>query len=326
MSQKPSGWSIKTFYKEAWRLVKTHKVLWLFGIAAGASTSFNFSGNNLFDPDSMQKFFHSTPQSGSDSVLGDSTSVIFENLSYLFSAVPMWVYVLLALEVIVLIVIMIGLTLVFQNWATALLLDGVSGAIRKRPVSIKSSSERGFVSIVPLMKVTLVPYLILGASALLLFGLLSVGLSLASSAVSGLFGFLMAIGVIVFIVAFVLLTLTLIWAVRFVVIDHASPKSALSHGFLLTKAHFWRMLGLGIVNLVVSILAFVIPVAILVGVFAAGFLTLGTNKSLGGSILGIGGILVVLFILAIQLLSGIMTAFKATVWSLAYNVVHKKHD
>ncbi len=320
MAQKPSGWSIKTFYKEAWQIVKTHKVLWLFGIAAGTSSSLNFSDIPF------EKLFQQTPKSESNSVLGSSTSVIFDNLSYLFSAVPLWVYVLLALEVIILLVIMIGLAIVLQNWSTASLLLGISDAIHKRAVSIKTLSERAFLNLVSLIKITVVPFFLLGAFFLLVFVLLLLGLTIAGSAVKSLLGLLVVLATIAFLIAVLLLTMTIIWAVRFVVIDHMSPKAALSHGFTLVKAHFWLMLGLGIVNILTSMLVFVVPVAILIGIIALGVISLETNRSLGGSILGIGGTLFVVFILAIQLLSGVLTAFKATVWSLAYHVVHKKHD
>lgn len=320
MAQKPSDWSIKHFYKEAWQIVKTHKVLWLFGIAAGASTGFNLSDIPF------ERLFPNTSQQENNSILGNSTSVLVENLSYLFSAIPLWVYALLILEAVILFLIMIGLAIVFQHWATASLLDGISNAIHKRPVSIKSSSERGFASIIPLIQVTLIPYLLLGAGAMLVFILLFLGFSLAGPSVQGLFGLLLFIAVVAFFIIFLLLTLTLIWAVRLVVNDHVPPRPALSHGFTLAKAHFWRMLGLGIVNSLMSILVFVVPIAILSGIFLAGFLTYDANKSLIGSLLGIGGMLILLFVLAIQLLSGILTAFKATVWTLAYHIVHKKHD
>lgn len=325
MDQKPSGWSIKSFYKEAWQLVKTQKVLWLFGIAAGASTSFNVRGSNIFDADRFEKLFQSTPHGG-DSVLGSSTSVVFDNLSYLFSAVPLWTYVVLVLEAVILFLIVIGIAIVFQNWATASLLHGISDAIHKRAVSIKTSSERAFANIVPLIRVTVVPYFLLGAFSLLVFVLLFLGISIADSTTKSLFGFLLTIGVLAFAIAVLLLTMTLIWAVRFVAIDNTSPKTALSQGFALTKAHFWRMLGLGIVNLLGSMLVFVIPVAILIGIIALGIISLDANKAFGSSLLMIGGTLVAIFILAIQLLSGVLTAFKATVWTLAYHIVHKKHD
>ncbi len=324
MEKTESDWSIESLYRQAWEIVKTYKVLWLLGIAAGAGSGLNLRSLSNFDSEIFSRFFQSS-QKGNDSVLGDSTSILLENLSYLFSAVPSWVFVLLIVEAVIFTLAGFALAIIFQNWSEAALLQGIQAAIHKQAVSIRTTSEKALSNIIPLIKVTFLPYLVLGATILVVFPLLFIGLSSGSS-LQGVFGLLMGIWLLVFIIAFLLLALTLIWATRAVVINRQSPMEALKHGYMLAKIHFWRMLGLGIVNSLASIVVIAIPIAVIAGIFAAAFLTIHSEQLFAMKLVITGGILIFAFIILLQLLGGIITAFKATVWSLAYQLVHKNHD
>lgn len=322
-------WTIEDLYRQSFRIVKTHKVLWVFGMAiASAAANFNLRSPE-FDPETIsniEQLWHKSTTDGSSSVLGSSTAVMWESISYLFSSIPSWFYLLLVIELLLAAIIALIIGTIYQNWATGALLVGIQNVIHKRAVSIRESSEKAFLHIVPLIQVTVIPgFLLLFAFVGVLF-LLGVGFAASGSFLRVVFGTLLGISILAFLIAWVLLVFSLVWAVREIVMSKKPWKVALQRGYFLARKKFWMMLLLGFVNNLLIGLIVALPIGLIFGVFVGGFFTYSFYAELGIGLFVIGGMLLTLFILACVIFGGIINTFKASVWSLAYQTIHKKYD
>lgn len=322
MEKTESDWSIEALYRGAWQIVKHNPVLWLFGMAAAiAGSGYNFRFPDV-DPQGWQKIFEDAyQQGGNDAVLGNATSALFESVSQLFAHVPVWLYVAIGIELLIFLAITIVLALIYSNWANASLLSGIQLAMQKKPVSIADSSERALSKIIPLLQTTFVPSLLLSVIMLVVIGMLAMGIAISPSGLKAIFILFLIVWIAVLIVAWFLLSLTLIWASREVVVHNKKPREALGHGYHLAKKKFWSMLLLGFVNNIVTTMAIAIPVGLMIGALVGGFFAFSSYKSLGISLFVFGGTLLFLFLLAGWVIAGVITAFKAAVWSLALEAI-----
>src|SRR5205823_2003870 len=115
-----------------------------------------------------------------------------------------------------------------------------------------------------------------------------------------------------------------IWAARRVVIDQKSAKQSFFLSFKIVKQKFWHMLLLGFINALCSFMVgiiLIVPILIIGGIGIASFLVWQSSHSLPVILLSIGGIFLLIYIFASTLLGGILNAFKASVWTLAYAVI-----
>lgn len=327
-------WVIGDLYRQAWEIIKKHKVLWIFGMAAGAGVSLN-NFRSSFDNADFSKFFekfNGTEQTGSEinNVLGSSTSYLTQTFFHLFSSTPLSFYIILGIEFLFLIAIGIAINIIYSSWATGSLLAGIQTAIEGDKPTIKDSSEKAIRRIKPLIWLSIVPISILGLSTIGIFSILSLGLIFLEGSIKGLFIFLLAIGGIIFIIAMFVLLLTQIWAQRQVIIDGKNGKDALFAGFQIVRKKFWAMLLLGIVNNVLILIVIGIPIGIIIGLFAGGLFTFKHfNTDYSSLVLILVPFvitIVILFVFLAPILGGIINAFKATVWSLAYNNIKGKYD
>ena len=327
-------WVIGDLYRQAWEIIKKHKVLWVFVMAAGSGMSLN-SFINSFDASDISKFLeklNGTQQTGSEitRVLGTSTSYITETISYFFSATPISFYIILAIEFLFLICVGVAINIVYTAWATGSLLSGIQTAIAGDKPTIKDSSAKAIRRIKPLIWLAIVPLVVLATLAIIAASLLFFADMLIANNLYGFVIFLFIPLVIVFILALFILSLTLIWAQRQVVVDNKGGKEALFAGFKMIKKKFWAMLLLGIVNNILILLVVGIPIGIIAGILIGGLFTVGylgaNTKTLVWIIASFAILIVILFAFVAPILGGIINAFKATVWSLAYNNIRGKYD
>lgn len=330
MEQKKPDWIIGDLYKNAWQIVKNNKILWLFGMALGAgSFSSNYSNSfNQKDLDSLLRLFDKLPKESTEAtkVLGSSTSGLSEAISSLFSGIPPAYYVLLGFEVLVFIVVGIITSIIYSSWAHAALLEGIQLAISKGKLTIRDLSEKAFGSLKGVLYVSYVPYLLLGlciVAVLLLFAILAVALPESYKNIALV---LLPILLILFFLIGFILTFVLIWAVRIVVIDKKPAKLALKMGYKIARKKFWASTLLGLVNSLAVGIVYLVLLLPMLGLIVGGALTITKNTYLGTGIIVLGAILLMLFILVASILEGIISAFKATVWSLAYNSIKGKYE
>lgn len=334
-----SDWTIDELYRKAWQIVKNNKLLWVFAAAAGAgglsfNNGFNFGSKDFTD---LQKLFNTPPPPSSNEisrVLGTasnaavaSTSTASELFSTIFSAIPVWYYVVLITELLFLILAGIIISLIYQNWATGALLENVQNCINGGKANIREASEKAFAYIKPLLLLSLVPGFLLSIGAGLVLILLIIGIAVAGTTLKIIFGILLFIAIITSALAFLMLSMSMIWAQRQIVLEKMNWRTALSSGFYISKKKFWATALLGLVNFVLSGIVTIIPI-IAAGLiaFIGSLIVFFIMKALLPLWLFIGAILVITLIIGLTVLTAIITAFKATVWSLAYTNIKGKYE
>lgn len=328
----PPDWTISELYERSWVIIKKFKVLWVFGMAAaGFGSSFSFDRLSNFDSkrfqEGMDKYFNTTPSPDTPNkisqVLGATSPDFYKNL---LSLIPTSFYVLLGLEVLLLVITGIVITLISNSWSTASLIQAIQTALKGEKPTIGDSSEKAFSSIKPLVWLFFTPSLIFVLISIAVFGILAAGIALSGSIIKLVFILLLIITVLFWIYAAIMLTLSQIWSSRKVVLDKAPAFQSLKDGFEISKNKFWPMMLLGLVNTIMSGIVISIPVAVIAGFIFGGVVSFDNSSATGIALLGIGGILLLIFLLGFSLVGGILTAFKASVWTIAYNKIREKYD
>lgn len=321
-----SDWTIEELYRKAWQIVKNNKMLWVFGAAIGAGTSFNYNNNlNKSDIEWFQKLFEGNPQQGQEltRVLGESTSATGSIISQLFASVSLYLWVLLGLEFLFLILFGIFISLIYQSWATGALLENVDRCIKGGKAAIREASEKAFTILKPLLWLEIIPQLILTLIIIAGFTVLIGGFVLVTG-LSRIIFILFLFGFVIFMIyVWIILTTSLIWATRKVVTENKPAKEALRCGYNIAKKKFWSILLLGLVNNILVAVVFGIPIIAVIGLIVGAIFA---GKSFGFALFIIAGLLLFALIIAGTVVSGILSAFKATVWSLAYGNIKGKYE
>lgn len=340
----PPDWTIGELYSRSWEIIKKYKVLWLFGmVMAGAAASGleNSRWDALIPSDSEETPTETDPEVISEGlyqggqVLSTSTQAgLGDQLQQLLSDIPTYLYILGGIEVVLLVLTGWAVLFVYGSWANASLIEGIQTALAGGNVSIRDSSEKAFRSIKPLVWLAIVPTLILILASSIIFPILAIPLIVPTTNLFIIGGltikvlgvFVLAIAVLIWIVVVIFLTLAQIWAPREVVIDKKPAKDAFFAGLRIARRKFWSMLLLGLVNTILTMVVVGIPVGIMVGFLAGGFLTFEKIPNVGIGLFATGGILLLAFVILGQLFGGIIIAFKSSVWTIAYNNIRGKYD
>lgn len=328
MGQNPD-WTISQLYEKAWELVKKNRVLWVFGMAMaglgfGSSSNFNFDSADL---ESIKKIFNAPgKEQGAEQVWGVASSNLSLLVSQIFSLIPPFFYIIFTLEIVILIIMWIVLSLISSAWTNASLISGIQTAFDGQTPTIRDSSERAFPKIKPLIWLQIVPVLVFIIISILVFGILGLGLALGPDFLKIIFGISLFITVILFVYAAIMLLLTQIWAPREVVLNQKSGRNALASGYKMAKKKRGAMLLLGLVNTILSGIIIGIPLMLIFGLLLGRTFSFSGNQNLGIVLLVFGGLLMLVFIFGGLIVSGILTAFKAAVWTIAYNNIKGKYD
>lgn len=324
-------WTISDLYSQAWDILKKHKVLWILGAAAAATTSsqFNFrSSGNFSDAFKNSNTHQDTGKQLSD-VLGAATSSSADMIQHIFSKVPISVYLLIGLELFIILAIAIIISYIHRGWATATLLEGTRLAIEKEPVTIRSSSEKALRKLPSFLWLMIIPSLILGGAAAIAFVVLGLTLAFAPMAIKIVAGILILVAIVVVIYFAVYLAFSEIWAQRMLLTEELSAKEALFTGYRISKKKGSPMVVLAIVNSIAAGIAIAAPFAVIIGIGIAlvfGIVAAEHNPSLIITLSSLAGLLLIAAIIAFMFLSGVITAFKAIVWSLAYKAIKGKYE
>lgn len=329
MDIKQPDWEISQLYSRAWEIIKKHKILWIFGLAAsGWGANYNSQGD--FDPKSFEKLFQNTnppptPETFNN-VLGAATSSPFlESVKNIFNGIPLYFYLLLGLEFLILTLIGLVINLAYSAWSQGLLLKGAFDASEDRTVSIETVSAAVIPKIKPLLWLQIIPGLIFALASVLVFGILAIATALLPNPAKAIPIILTVVAVGAFIYWLIQLTLAQIWAPRKVLAEDLAGKEAFFSGLEVARKKFWASLLLGIVNNILAFFVVMVPSLILVAILGAG--VFGAIASMDARvILAILGLsLLAVVIIGFSILSGALNAFKAVVWTLAYKQIKEKY-
>lgn len=332
MEKKNTDWSISDLYRKSWEIIKNNKILWIFGMATVSLSSGSNSGSGRFD--SLKEIFQNNNAStGSDKVnqvLGASTNTFTDTLNNLFFAVPIWLYILLGLGIVLLILASIVLGVIYQAWVSGALISGVNIAATGQKPTISQSSHLSFPAIKGLIWVNLVPSLIFFVVTFVVLGLLILGIVILPSLAKAIPILFMVIAVFAALISWIFINLTQTFASRRVVLEKKPGSQSFSSSFKIVKKKFWRMLGLGLVNTLLSLVVMLIvaiPILIVGGVALLGIIfTKAPNPSLVGTLVVAATVLILVYFLGYTIFSGILNSFKASVWTLAYNHIKGEYD
>ncbi|KKS12066.1 MAG: Glycerophosphoryl diester phosphodiesterase, membrane-like protein [Candidatus Daviesbacteria bacterium GW2011_GWB1_41_5] len=296
MEEKTGNWKISELYEKSWQIVKNNKVLWLFGMASAAAGLGGNLGSGNFD--SLSKFFPKDKQPPAEKVsqvMGASTDFLTQTLANVLQTTPVWMYVLLGLGIILLILINVIL-------GTSLSFAGLKG----------------------LLWLAVVPQLIFFIISAIIFAILFFSINLFPEGSGFIPIILMIIFGIVFLIGLLILNLAQIWAPRRVIIDKKDGRQAFGQSVKMARRKFWKMLGLGAINMILStvvMMVLVLPILAIVGVWVFGSIT-SNNFMPSLPVLAVVVVIVAItFLVIAPILSGIINAFKAQVWTLAYKTI-----
>lgn len=326
-------WTISDLYHRSWDIVKRHKTLWVFGMAIAGMGGMSFQGNSRVWDNFGERLIDRIPSESQQApdaasqVLGAVTASPWgELISSLFSQVPLSFYVILAVELVGLVLVGIVVSLVSNSWANASLIQSIQTALGNHQVSIRSASEKAFKSITQLIWLSVIPSLIFWVVSLSVFAVLLVGLFFGPTPLKVVSGLLLFVAVLLWLFLFIMLVLTEVWALRKVILNEKPWREAFWQGLRMAKRKFWPMLLLGLVNTVLSFIIIGGPILVLVGLLLGGFLSFEGNRGLAIGLFVGGGLLGLALVLGYLLLVGIITAFKASTWTIAYNQIQGKYE
>lgn len=330
-------WTITELYRQAWRVVKKNKVLWLFGLLASAGTSYSgsYSGSDSSnstsspDPSALPQLFNqpNSPQNFNfqnldTNVLGAATDGLTQTLGQILSQVPVYLYLIIALEILLLIGAGIAIAFVYKAWVTGSLLAGVKDGLNDKLVTIHDAGNQGLRVTGRLIRLMILETLIVIAFVMAALIPLFIGgmlLYLADPLLKVLIGLGLFIVIVLEVMAFVYLIIHLAWSERVMIEGENSAIAAIKRSFQLTKVRKAKTLGLGLVNVILGFLVtfvFMIPFFILM---MGGFIAAFANQDLLIGLIPLAILLLLVFIAGSLFLSGFITAFKATVWTGAFN-------
>lgn len=302
-------------FKKAWQIIWKHKILWLFGVLAGCGTASygggGGGGGGGGSTSSMQIGRGPGSWEGFP-LLEPGTQAWIENALLWLESIPWWVWVLLAIAVVLVSLILSVLLMMVGTLGSTGVIKGTSMAdeagVESQPIS--------FTTIFTAIK----PYY--WRVFLLNFGLRILGLFA---------GILLAIPVFIFVICTCCLGLFLLvpigWfidlLVTFTTITIIEEDQGIFDGIgrawqIITRklgnvVVMFLILGIGqmIIGFFISLPLLLVPLPLVINLFATGF-----EAVTGGLILS--GILLMVFVPVIVFLSGILKAYVLTSWTLTY--------
>jgi hypothetical protein len=316
-------WEIGELYRKSWKLVRANPMLWFLGIAAGVGSSQTFRLGNQF--------------SSSGSKLGSAKPVIPPQLvaavkGMLFS-VPVWVYILLAVVLLVSVGIQIVLMLVYRAWATGLLLAETYVASEHKKPSLAAGSRLAQKAIPGMLAISIVPGLVIFLVMAIATGAYAGSFVLLSKHVLRdlpllLFILLLVVftigGLYFFIRSLILLTFTTIWASRRLVFHSGPTATVFWDSWRVAKKKFWSMAGLGFMNSLmsmgVSIVSF-LPLIVVGLLGVAGYFVTKAVPWSAPFLLFLGAVAACAYFIVMGIVGGAFVSFKASVWNFAYHAI-----
>lgn len=329
-----SDWDIGNLYSKSWNIVKNNKVTWIFGAAVSAlaagSSGYSSNGGSS-GGENIQKIFENVPKEATEGakltqVLGESTGPVQQLLGDIFHAIPIYFYLILGIEVAILIILGIVIRFIYSAWSNAGLIQSIQSAYLNKKPTIAESAQKAFPYIKSLIALELIPLLffilVIPISIIVFVAAFWVG----SWPLRIFFGLLLVVEVILLIYVSLVMTVGVIWGTRQVIISGKGAKEAFWSGIRIARRKFWSSILLGLVNTIVSGLISVIPIVIIIGIVVAGVVSYLMTETISPVLIVIGVFAFIVVMVAMTIIGAIVTAFKASVWTIAYNQIKGKYD
>lgn len=331
MEQNLPDWEISKLYSSSWQIIKQSKLLWLLGLAAGG-TGLQISNYRSAD---FSKFFNQQgnqelPQKTAQVLAAATSSPFTQSLQAIFGAIPLSFYLILGAETLILVFIALAISIVYSAWGQGASIYAADLARGDKQLTLEEVSSQVRSHLPALVWLNIIPTLVLVLSFIAATTILSLGIALGNDIVKTIFIILTTVAVGAFIYWSIMLTQALIWAPRLVVLEGKFSKAALFSSFKIAKKKFWATLLLGLVNnilaAVISLIVFGGAVVIWGILILIGYLITKLTTNLTFFLIILAVPVVVATIITLSLFGGIINAFKATVWTLAYQQIKGKYD
>lgn len=282
-----------------------YKFLWLLAIFAGESTAFGL------------------PDFSRSNVAHNGTSFRFGSLSW--QSFTTWisdhtVVIWAAAAVVVILAIVLLLVSAAANGA---LVRASADADADRPLGLRAAWSAGVGSFWPVLALKLFTFAVFAVLAAVIGGLILLTVTAVNAHVPALaVGSGLSAGIL-FLLAipfWVVYQVAALLGVRAIVLDGKRPFEGLGGGFQMVRRRFgrvalvWLLVGIAglVANAVVSLIALVVAIP-LVAVIAAAYFAGG-----GPLAVGVGIVLALAWVVVLAALSGGVSAFTSTCWTLAY--------
>jgi hypothetical protein len=282
----------------AWQIIWKHKVLWIFGILAGCSSSGN-SGNVSY------------------SFSGDNAPRWAQDLSMQFNRIPDWqiaVWVGIAILVIlVLVVLAIFLSTVGR-------IGVIQGVKRSEQGTDGMSFGELFRSSLPYFWRVFLLNLLVGVGYAVVIFVLVITFTLGAVVTLGL--------ALICLIPFICLLIPISWLLfvflemsnAAIVVDDLGIMDGLQRGWRVFTNHIGPMIVMGLILFVgVSLIGGLIIGApmFLIAIPALGGLFLGGENAMWGGLL-VAGLCFVIYLPVLIVLNGILTSYVKSAWALTY--------
>jgi hypothetical protein len=305
---------------KAWKTIWKHKILWLFGVLAGCSASGGGGGgggrgSSSFSGSSSSNGFQDGP-----SFLGPQAQHNFDQFFNSLSEVQPWIWVVIAIGVLLLVVILSILALMTGTL-------GTTGVIKGAAMADRASEEDKPISFGAIFK-GIKPYYwkVL---------LLTVGVNVAGLIV----GLILALPIILFTVCTCFLGLFLLiplgWFVNAMVTFTTIGIIEEDLGIFEAIGRAWNLIiknlgEIAVMFLILGVGQFVIGLVIALPIFVSIMPMMINLIASGGGMFKTGLIItLVMFLIALPLtifLSGVLRAYVLTSWTLTYRLLAEKSE
>ncbi len=336
VDEQPSSkkdWEISELYSKAWNIAKKHKVTWIFGAAVAATamgSSGNFNSSSSGNSESIQKLFNNgLPEASSSAemskVLGESINPFQQLLTDIWQRIPTHYFGILIAEMLFLMIVAVLITLIYKAWAHASLIESVYNAYKHNKTTIAEASEAGFKHIKSFIWLDIIPGIALILISIIFFVAIVLGFMTGNTILMILTGLIALVGGIFLIYYAILVSIGIIWGYREVAISNQSAKQAFLNGFKIAKHKKGASLVLGVINNLSITLIMMIPIFILIGMAISGLIYYGATKQISYILIGLGFTAVIILIPLLIIIGAIAQAFKAAVWTIAYDKIKGKY-
>jgi len=314
---KPN-WNLGDIYRQSWELTKTHKKLWILGLAVSVLVT-TASSSNSSSRNNTQKNTSKPPTEASQSLKVFSQRFI-GTVTPNLKDVPLATYPLIGLEFTALVAISIIISLTASAWSRAALMLGCSQALMTGETELISISKHARRQVKTVLRIDYLPWL--KPLGILLIAAL-IGLIGALFKLPIILPLAMIVAVIIFIVRAFYIIVAQVWAYRFAVLNADTYPYAMELGAQTATGNVGKMLLLGLINALVSGLISLI-IFLPFGSASAITVFMAINKPDTGSILS-AAITVILSILVAKPLFGakaaVMTVFSYFTWHLSFKAL-----
>jgi len=311
---------LSAIYSQAFKIVKRHKVLWVFGLvvaALGIGDGVGF-GNSFsrFGNTSNFNFDQSSVSATTQKNFGSILSIVGQVLGPITSST----WIILALGILLAILICVTISVLLYSWAVGSLIGGTFDALDDRnEISLATVGYRGLRSFKNLAALYVFPPLV---SLVIFVPLVTAGAITLALHQTALGVVLIILGVLELIIVSLIIGVATLWTERLVAIEGLPWNQAFFKGLRLLQEHFGSTLKLGIANTLTGCGLGCLLTAV-VGPLIAILVLFGVIPFVGWVLLPVIIPLILLIVVLAGVFSALILTFKYVTWSILYKEIRE---